>query len=173
MLRVSESHWAQEFLLRWNSIELLLDTIVSSGILDVRLKSQIHHKHQAMLTEIFPFSFAIDATAIAGASLWSLALYWGLSPLTEWVILQLNRWMNFAERSLYTSEAEFERTREAREAQNAFYASLLSIVPFLIAGGLCNWGVEFSLGTGWAVSMGTIACIGGGVYELGRRDGQS
>ena len=97
----------------------------------------------------------------------------GLSPLTEWVILQLNRWMNFAERSLYTSEAEFERTREARGAQNAFYASLLSIVPFLIAGGLCNWGVEFSLGTGWAVSMGTIACIGGGVYELGRRDGQS
>ncbi|MEG4248916.1 hypothetical protein QUB37_13750 [Microcoleus sp. AT3-A2] len=125
-----------------------------------------------MLTEIFPFSFAIDATAIAGASLWSLALYWGLSPLTEWVILQLNRWMNFAERSLYTSEAEFERTRQAREAQNAFYASLLSILPFLIVGGLCNWGVELSLGTGWAVSMGTIACIGGGVYELGRRDGE-
>ena len=78
----------------------------------------------------------------------------GLSPLTEWVILQLNRWMNFAERSLYTSETEFERTRQAREAQNAFYASLLSILPFLIVGGLCNWGVEFSLGTGWAVSYG-------------------
>ncbi|TAF50240.1 MAG: hypothetical protein EAZ60_29485 [Oscillatoriales cyanobacterium] len=110
-----------------------------------------------MLTEIFPFSFAIDATAIAGTSLWSLALYWGLSPITEWVI---------------TSEAEFERTRQAREAQNAFYASLLSILPFLIVGGLCNWGVELSLGTSWAVSMGTIACIGGGVYELGRRDGE-
>lgn len=125
-----------------------------------------------MLTEIFPFSFAIDATAIAGASLWSLALYWGLSPLTTWVIIQLNRWMNFAERSLYTSEAEFEKTRQSREAQNAFYASLLSIVPFLIVGGFCNWGVELSLGTGWAVSMGTIACIGGAVYELGRRDGE-
>ena len=126
-----------------------------------------------MLTEIFPFSFAIDATAIAGASLWSLALYWGFSPLSEWVMLQLARWMNFAERSLYTSEAEFEKTRQAREAQNAFYASLLSILPFLIAGGLCNWGVEFSLGTGWAVSMGTIACIGCAVYELGRRDGEN
>jgi hypothetical protein len=125
-----------------------------------------------MLTEIFPFSFAINATAIAGTSLWSLALYWGLSPFTAWVILQLNRWMNFAERSLYMSEAEFEKTREAREAQNTFYASLLSIVPFLIVGGFCNWGVELSLGTGWAVSMGTIACIGAGVYELGRQDGE-
>lgn len=126
-----------------------------------------------MLTEIFPFSFAIDATAIAGASLWSLALYWGLSPVSEWVMLQLSRWMNFAERSLYTSEAEFERTKQTREAQNAFYASLLSIVPFLVAGGLCNWGVELALGNSWAISVGTIACIACGVYELGRRDGQS
>ena len=126
-----------------------------------------------MLTEIFPFSFAIDATAIAGASLWSLALYWGFSPVSEWVMLQLTRWMNFAERSLYTSEAEFEKTRQAREAQNSFYASLLSILPFLIAGGFCNWGVELSLGAGWAVSMGTIACIGCAVYELGRRDGEN
>ncbi|MCU0542547.1 MAG: hypothetical protein MUE44_10185 [Oscillatoriaceae cyanobacterium Prado104] len=126
-----------------------------------------------MLTEIFPFSFAINATAIAGASLWSLALYWGLSPVSEWVMLQLSRWMNFAERSLYTSEAEFERTKQTREAQNAFYASLLSIVPFLVAGGLCNWGVELALGNSWAISVGTIACIACGVYELGRRDGQS
>ncbi len=126
-----------------------------------------------MLTEIFPFSFAIDATAIAGASLWSLALYWGFSPVSEWVMLQLARWMNFAERSLYTSEAEFEKTRQAREAQNSFYASLLSILPFLIVGGFCNWGVELSLGAGWAVSMGTIACIGCAVYELGRRDGEN
>ncbi|CBN54570.1 MULTISPECIES: hypothetical protein [Kamptonema] len=126
-----------------------------------------------MLTEIFPFIFAVDATAIAGASLWSLALYWGLSPVSEWVIVQLNRWMNFAERSLYTSESEFEKTRRSREALNSFYASLLSIVPFLLAGCLCNWGVELGLGRSWAISMGVIACVSGGVYELGRRDGQS
>lgn len=126
-----------------------------------------------MLTEIFPFIFAVDATAIAGASLWSLALYWGLSPVSEWVIEQLNRWMNFAERSLYTSESEFEKTRRSREALNSFYASLLSIVPFLLAGCLCNWGVELGLGRSWAISMGVIACVSGGVYELGRRDGQS
>jgi len=126
-----------------------------------------------MLNEILPFRFALDATAIAGASLWSLALYLGFSPVSEWVIQQLNRWFNFAERALYTSELEFERTRRGREAQNAFYASIFSIVPFLVVGSLCNYGVELSLGSSWAISTGLMACVGCGVYELGRRDGQS
>lgn len=126
-----------------------------------------------MLSEIFPFRFDLDATAIAGASLWSLALYLGFSSVGEWVIQQLNRWFNFAERFLYTSDLEFERTRRSRQAQNAFYASIFSIVPFLIVGGLCNYGVELSLGSSWAISMGVMACVGCGVYELGRRDGQS
>ncbi|MBO0349818.1 hypothetical protein J0895_11990 [Phormidium pseudopriestleyi FRX01] len=126
-----------------------------------------------MLTEIFPFQFAIDTTALAGASLWSLALYLGLSSLSEWVTEQLNRWFNFADRALYTSEKEFERSKQARESQNALYASVLSIVPFLAMGGVCNWGVEFTLGSSWAISVGMIACIICGVYELGRRDGMS
>ncbi|MBD2253611.1 hypothetical protein [Nostoc parmelioides] len=126
-----------------------------------------------MLTEILPFRFELNTIAIAGASLWSLALYLGFSPLSEWVIEQLNRWFNFAERSLYTSQIEFEKTRKAREAQNAFYASLFSIVPFLVIGTLCNWGVEISLGRSWAISTGILACMGCGIYELGRRDGQS
>jgi hypothetical protein len=126
-----------------------------------------------MLTDILPFRFDVDTVAIAGASLWSLALYLGFSPLSQWVIEQLNRWFNFAERSLYTSQTEFERTRKAREAQNAFYASLFSILPFLVVGALCNWGVEISLGRSWAISMGILACMGSGIYELGRRDGQS
>ncbi len=126
-----------------------------------------------MLTEILPFSLELNTVAIAGASLWSLALYLGFFPVSEWLIEQLNRWFNFAERSLYTSKTEFEKTRKARESQNAFYASLFSIVPFLVVGGLCNWGVEVSLGRSWAISMGLLACMGCGVYELGRRDGQS
>ncbi|MBH8566010.1 hypothetical protein I8748_28260 [Nostoc sp. CENA67] len=126
-----------------------------------------------MLTDIIPFRIEIDAIAIAGASLWSLALYLGFSPVNEWVIEQLNRWFNFAERSLYTSQTEFEKTRQARESQNAFYASLFSIVPFLVIGALCNWGVEIGLGRSWAISMGILACMGCGIYELGRRDGQS
>ena len=126
-----------------------------------------------ILEEIFPFRLAIDATAIAGASLWSLALYWGFSPLSEWVTLQLNRWFSFAERSLYTSDDEFERTRKARESQNAFYASIFSIVPFLIAGSLCNWGVELGLGKSWSISVGIITSVTCGIYELGRQDGKS
>ena len=126
-----------------------------------------------MLTDILPFRIELDTIAIAGTSLWSLALYLAFSPVSEWVILQLNRWFNFAERSLYMSKSEFEKTRQARESQNAFYASLFSIVPFLIFGGLCNWGVELSLGRSWSISMGILACISCGVYELGRRDGKS
>lgn len=125
-----------------------------------------------MLQELFPFKLALDATAIAGTGLWSLALYLGFWSVSEWLMEQLKRWFNFAERSLYTSEAEFERTRRAREAQNAFYASIFSVIPFLLVGSLCNWGVEFSLGRSWAISVGILACIGCGIYELGRRDGQ-
>ncbi|NDJ19495.1 hypothetical protein [Myxacorys almedinensis] len=119
------------------------------------------------------FVLDIDATEIAGAGLWSLALYLGFSPIGDWVTHQLNRWFNYAERSLYTSEQEFEQTRPAREAQNAFYASLFSIFPFLVVGTLCSLGVELSLGRSWAISGGILACMGCGIYELGRRDGQS
>ncbi|MEH2434100.1 MAG: hypothetical protein V7K25_07590 [Nostoc sp.] len=126
-----------------------------------------------MLTEILPFHFELDTIAIAGASLWSLALYLGFSQVNEWVIEQLNRWFNFAERSLYTSQSEFEKTRKARESQNAFYASLFSIVPFLVVGALCNWVLEISLGQSWGISTGILACMGTGIYELGRRDGES
>lgn len=119
------------------------------------------------------FKIDLNPTAFAGASLWSLALYLSFPAVGEWLMQQLQRWFNFAERSLYTSEAEFERTRKARESQNAFYASVFSIVPFLILGGLCNYGIEVGLGSSWAISVGILACVGCGVYELGRRDGQS
>ncbi len=125
-----------------------------------------------MLSDLLPFSFSLDTTAIAGTTLWSLGLYLGFSPLSDWIMVQLSRWFNFAERSLYTSADEFERTRESREAQNAFYASLFSIIPFLIAGGGFNWAVEITLGHSWAISMGLLACVACGVYELGRRDSQ-
>ncbi|MBS3030059.1 hypothetical protein MEN41_10085 [Dolichospermum sp. ST_con] len=122
--------------------------------------------------EILPFSFELDKVAIAGACLWALALYVSFSQFREWVTTQLNRWFNFAERSLYTSESEFEKTRPARESQNSFYASLFSIFPFLIFGGLSNWILDISLGNSWGISFGILACMGAGVYELGRRQGE-
>jgi hypothetical protein len=125
-----------------------------------------------MLSELLPFQFHFNTATIAGACLWSLSLYLGFTSVREKVTELLDRWFNFAERSLYTSMQEFERTRAARESQNAFYASLFSIVPFLGAGVLCNWGVEASLGRSWAVSVGILACVACGVYELGRRHGE-
>lgn len=125
-----------------------------------------------MLNELLPFPLEFDRIAIAGTGLWSLALYLGFFPISEWIAEQMSRWFNFAERSLYTSEAEYERTRKGRESQNAFYASILSIVPFLLVGGLCNYGVDLGLGRSWTISLGMLACIGCGIYELGRRDGQ-
>lgn len=123
-----------------------------------------------MRIDILPFQFEISTTMLAGSCLWSLALYLALASLRHNIIDLLDRWFNFAERSLYTSQEEFEKTRPARESQNAFYASVFSIIPFLAFGGLCNWGVEWGLGRSWSISMGLLACIACGVYELGRQD---
>ena len=125
-----------------------------------------------ILTDMFPFRFTIDTVAIAGSCIWSLALYLGMPTLREWIIEQLERWFNFADRSLYISTEEFEKSRPARESQNAFYASAIGIVPFLVLGALFNWGIESSLGRSWAVSIGMLATITFAVYELGRRDSQ-
>lgn len=116
--------------------------------------------------------FHIDTTAIAGTGLWALALYLALASLREGIISGLDRWFNFAERSMYFSRRELKRTEATRESQNAFYASVLSIVPFLLMGIACNWGLEWSLGRSWAISTGILAVMSCGIYELGRRSTQ-
>ncbi|WP_254721622.1 hypothetical protein [Kovacikia minuta] len=125
----------------------------------------------SMLNEFLPFRLEVNPLIIAGVGLWSLALYLGFSPASEWVTEQLSRWLNFAERSLYTSAEEFERTRHARESLNGLYASIFSIVPFLFLGGLCNYLIELTLGRSWAISLGILICVSCGIYELGRRNG--
>ncbi len=125
-----------------------------------------------MLQDLLPFSIAINPGAIASVGLWALALYLGFSPVGDWLIEQLVQWFNGAERSLYTSQAEYDRTQAARNAQNTFYASLFSVVPFVAVGALVNHWVDVGLGHSWAVSVGILACMGAGVYELGRRTGQ-
>lgn len=111
-----------------------------------------------MLKEILGFS-PIDATTLAGASLWSLALYLGFSTTSDRLIEQLQLWVNSAQTA----------STPTKEVTNALIASILSIIPFLIAGAVCNYGVELGLGQSWAISMGIIACMGCAVYELGRR----
>ncbi|VEP18387.1 conserved membrane hypothetical protein [Hyella patelloides LEGE 07179] len=124
-----------------------------------------------MIRDIFPFFFPFDKIAIAGCCLWSLALYIVLSGLKDWITEQFSRWLNFADRSFYTSVEEFEETRDTRESQNAFYASVMSIVPFFLLGFLSNWGIDVSLGSSWSISLGIMTCIGAGVYALGRQGG--
>lgn len=126
-----------------------------------------------MTIDILPFRFHIDATTLSGIGLWALALYLAFFPVGEKVAGWISRWFDAAERSLYTSAEEFERTRKARESQNAFYASIFSVIPFVVAGVLFNYGVELGLGQSWSISVGMIACMGGGIYELGRRSTQS
>lgn len=125
-----------------------------------------------MIKDIFPFFFEFDRIAIAGSCLWSLALYIVLFRFKDWITEQFSRWLNFADRSLYTSSEEFEETRDTRESQNAFYASVMSIIPFFILGFLSNWGLDVSLGSSWSISLGIVTCMGAGVYALGRQDGQ-
>lgn len=114
-----------------------------------------------------------DSTTFAGACLWAVALYFAFAGVREWLMTQLARWFAFAERSLYASQQEFDRTRDARESQNAFYASIFSIFPFFVFGWLCDWLVEVGLGRSWAISVGILAFAACGVYDLGRRSSRS
>lgn len=124
-----------------------------------------------MKIDVLLFVVDLDTTTIAGACLWSLALYLGLTSFKEWIVTQLIRWFNFAERSLYTSVKEYEETRTARESQNTFYASLLSIIPFLILGAVCNWLIVLSFGgSSWAIALGLMTCSICGLLALASND---
>ena len=124
-----------------------------------------------MRINIIPFSFEIDSVSLAGSCIWSLALYIGLESPRAWISYQLERWFNFAEGWLYTSAEEFENTRAAREAQNSFYASVLGIVPFLIAGALINWLTDISFGgSSWAIALGVMTCAICSLFALANKD---
>ncbi len=125
-----------------------------------------------MYIDLGPFAFEIEPSAIAGAALWALGLYLGFSPVAGTLTDRLSGWMNNAERSLYATQEEYEKTRKGREAQNVFYASLLSVLPFLILGTLLSIGVEVGLGEDWVVSGGVFLTLFCGVYELERRNQQ-
>lgn len=101
---------------------------------------------------------------ISGVFLWALAFYLMFSPwvlrLVEALEQQALGWLVSANKQDAFGAAEF-------------YASVMSIVPFVLAGGLCNYLLDMSMGQSWTLSFGIIACMGSGVYELGRRDGEA
>ncbi|WP_244351013.1 hypothetical protein [Thermostichus vulcanus] len=86
----------------------------------------------------------------AGMALWCLGLMWGFSPLHRRL------------QSSWEQRIPFDPT--------GALASLLSLTPFLLGSILVVALTELSLGKSWGVSCGLIACVSGGLYELGRRD---
>ena len=124
-----------------------------------------------MRINIIPFSFEIDTISLAGSCIWSLALYVGLDSTRNWIRHQLERWFNFAEGWMYTSTEEFEATRPARESQNAFYASILGILPFLVVGAIVNWIADISFGgSSWAIALGLMTCAICSLFALANQD---
>jgi len=106
----------------------------------------------------------IDTTAIAASCLWAFALYLGGESPREWLTAWLERRLRPIAQGLGCSE---------RAAAHALGASVLGIVPFLMAGALCHWGIVQTLGARWSVAVGLLACVACGIYELGRRSYQS
>ncbi|WP_369011282.1 hypothetical protein [Nodosilinea sp. LEGE 07088] len=103
------------------------------------------------MTVLPNLSAVVDTATVAGTALWAIALYWGFSPVADRVIARCERWLG----------------------EESPAASLLGMVPFLAVGGVTHYGLTLTLGGSWAVSLGVIAAMGCGVYELGRRDGQT
>jgi hypothetical protein len=120
--------------------------------------------------DFLAFSISVNPLVIFGISLWALTLYLSLARLREKITIGLGTWFNFAERSLYLSSQEFEKTRPARESQNEFWASILGIIPFLLLGGLSYYGITVGLGQSWAISVGLMGVILSGIYDLARRN---
>ena len=124
-----------------------------------------------MNVDLIAFSFELDTVDLAGSCIWSLALYISLESTRNWISDRLEKWFNFAEGWLYTSAEEFEETRSARESQNAFYASIFSIIPFLVLGVVVNWAIDLSFGgNSWAIALGLMTCIFSGLFALANQD---
>lgn len=114
-----------------------------------------------------------DHTFIIGICLWTLALYIGLSRFKNWVIDFLNRFFNSIALFFDSTTEEFDKTQQARELQNSFYASFFSIFPFFLLGGLCHWLVELSLGRSWSISFSILTCMVCAIFQLGKLDSQN
>ncbi|MDS3860745.1 hypothetical protein RIF25_07950 [Thermosynechococcaceae cyanobacterium BACA0444] len=95
------------------------------------------------------------ALGIAGSGLWAIALYLGFYPIGQKIIERLETWLG-----------------KAKSSQAEFWAAMTGVLPFVLLGVGLFYGITVSLGLSWSVSLGIMATIGGGVYELGRRDGE-
>lgn len=105
----------------------------------------------------------VNPVWISGIFLWALALYLMFSPLATRLVDVLEK----------QAMGWFKGKKEPMTGAAELYGSVMSIVPFVLGGVLCNYLLDISMGPSWTISFGIITCIGSGVYELGRRDGQA
>jgi phytoene dehydrogenase-like protein len=121
-----------------------------------------------MAIESLGLSVVIDPLIVTGVSLWALTLYLSFARLRQSTMEGLIRWFDFARQSPATN---LEKPQLSHESQREFWASILSIVPFLFGGGLCYYGIVAGLGQSWAISFGIMGIIVSGIYELARASG--
>lgn len=127
-----------------------------------------------MVTATLPLPLSLDLGSIAGTTLWALSLYLGFSPVADRVIDGCHRWIQTLQSGAKDEAMPSLSPNTDSPGQTApmAVASLLSVVPFLALGGVAHYGLTLSLGGSWAVSLGIIAFMVGGIYELGRQSSQ-
>ncbi len=112
---------------------------------------------------------ALSPGPVAGTALWAITGYLVLSSrvpsLMEWIYARLST----------TTQIGPEPIPEPTPDHGLFslLAALLSVVPFVGLGALTQYGLGLTLGGSWGVSLGVIAAMVCGIYELGRRDSEA
>ena len=112
------------------------------------------------------FGWELNSTIVGGTFLWSLALYISLDEFRDSLIDGLESLL----RKISLGNSQPQNSSELSESSREIFASLISILPFLMGGVLCHWLVEIGFGQGWSVSMGVLVVISCAVYDLGRKD---
>jgi hypothetical protein len=118
-------------------------------------------------------SLRLDPVWIAGVGLWGMTLYLAFSSLSARTAITFQNWLSSIVQNAAASEKQRQYSQEQDHSQVAFWASLLSIIPFVGVGALCYLLCVWGLGTSWAVSFGLMGALISGVYELGRRSTES
>lgn len=122
-------------------------------------------------------SLRLDPVLIAGVGLWAMTLYFVFSSVSDRTIVTLQNWLGSIVQTTASPEKQRQYFRDQDNSQDsspvAFWASLLSIIPFVGAGAICYLFCVWGLGTSWALSFGLMGALISGVYELGRRSTES
>lgn len=113
--------------------------------------------------------FPLSPGAVAGTALWAITGHLVLSSrvpsLMEWIYTRLS--------PTIPTDAEPVPGASPDQALLSLLTALISVMPLGALGALTQFGLTLSLGGSWGVSLGVIAAMVCGIYELGRRDSEA